>query len=106
MAGLEQRKPPDFYVRTALWGDSKRLVQLKCGVPRPPELNEASTLLDVDAVTWFAVPEGPRTRYWAVDRRPYVVVLVPTSISADQVLVPVGKALATLPKSPVVTATG
>jgi hypothetical protein len=101
VADLGRRAVPSGFVNAALWGDSGHLVQLQCGVARPSELNEVSTLLDVDQVTWFAVPEGQLTRYWAVDRRPYVEVVIRAGVRPDEVLVPLGKAVATLPKSAV-----
>ena len=101
VAGLPRHRLPAGFSYAVLWGTSKASVQLQCGVTRPNELNEVSTLFEVDAVTWFAVPEGRLTRYWAVDRRPYVQVIIPTAVSPDQVLVPLGRAVASLPKSPV-----
>ena len=89
-----------------LWGNTKASIQLQCGVSRPTQLGPTSQLFEVDAVTWFAEPDGEITRFTAVDRRPYVQVIVPTDISGDKVLVPIGTAVAKLRKAPVVTATG
>ena len=106
VAGLPRHPLPSGFNFAMLWGNKKASIQLQCGVSRPTALNATSQLLDVNAVTWFAEPEGDLTRFTAVDRRPYVQVLVPTSISGDQVLVPLGSAVAKLHKAPVVTATG
>jgi hypothetical protein len=80
------------------WGDKKRAIVVRCGVARPAELVETSQLFEVNGVTWFAVVSGVANRWVAVDRRPYLEVTVPTSISGDRVLSPLSKAVSRLPK--------
>ncbi|WP_430333337.1 DUF3515 domain-containing protein [Rhodococcus sp. ACT016] len=67
---------------TAAWqpaeGDP---VVLRCGLPRPPEFNQASPLSVVDDVQWFEISGAAQgidaSTWYAVDRGVYVAVTVP-----------------------------
>ncbi|QCQ91829.1 DUF3515 domain-containing protein [Rhodococcus sp. SGAir0479] len=67
---------------TAAWqpaeGDP---VVMRCGLPRPPEFDQASPLSVVDGVQWFEISgaaQGIEASTWyAVDRGVYVAVTVP-----------------------------
>ncbi|MDH6677484.1 hypothetical protein M2284_001683 [Rhodococcus sp. LBL1] len=67
---------------TAAWqpteGDP---VVMRCGLPRPPEFNQASPLSVVDGVQWFEISgaaQGIEASTWyTVDRGVYVALTVP-----------------------------
>lgn len=67
---------------TAAWqlteGDP---VVMRCGLPRPPEFNQASPLAVIDGVQWFEIsgaPQGIEASTWyTVDRGVYVALTVP-----------------------------
>ncbi|MCA1007525.1 DUF3515 domain-containing protein [Rhodococcus hoagii] len=67
---------------TAAWQpDEGEPVVMRCGLPRPPEFNQASPLSVVDGVQWFEIsgaPQGIEASTWyAVDRGVYVALTVP-----------------------------
>lgn len=67
---------------TAAWQQSEGdPVVMRCGLPRPPEFNQASPLSVVDGVQWFEIsgaPQGIEASTWyAVDRGVYVALTVP-----------------------------
>ena len=99
LAGKSSRPTSPTSPLTRAWGDPA--ITVTCGVGRPPELRETSSLYEVDAVTWFAIYDDDRVRYVALDRRPYVEISLPREIGGDKVLVPVGKVIAALPKAEV-----
>lgn len=63
------------------WAAAPRPVVLRCGLPRPAELNPASALLEVNGVRWLelddGVPDPIVVTYIAVDRPVYVVLTTP-----------------------------
>ncbi len=54
---------------------------MRCGLPRPPEFDQASPLSVVDGVQWFEISgasQGIEASTWyAVDRGVYVALTVP-----------------------------
>ncbi|PTR31853.1 uncharacterized protein DUF3515 [Rhodococcus sp. OK519] len=67
---------------TAAWQPTEgEPVVMRCGLPRPPEFNQASPLSVVDGVQWFEIsgaPQGIEASTWyAVDRGVYVALTVP-----------------------------
>ncbi len=65
------------------WGDPP--IVLRCGVPRPAELADDSSLLEVNGISWFVQPAGDETLWTAVDREVYVDVRVPSSRASGPV---------------------
>lgn len=63
------------------WAAAPRPAVLRCGLPRPAELNPASALLVVNGVQWLelddGVPDPVAVTYVAVDRPVYVVLTTP-----------------------------
>ncbi|GAA0928191.1 DUF3515 domain-containing protein [Pseudonocardia zijingensis] len=63
------------------WAAAPRPVVLRCGLPRPAELNPASALLEVNGVRWLqlddGLPEPVQVSYIAVDRPVYLALTVP-----------------------------
>ncbi|MCL2533802.1 MAG: DUF3515 domain-containing protein [Nocardiaceae bacterium] len=67
---------------TAAWQPTEgEPVVLRCGLPRPPEFNQASPLSVVDGVQWFEISgaeQGIEASTWyTVDRPVYVALTVP-----------------------------
>lgn len=67
---------------TAAWQPTEgEPVVMRCGLPRPPEFNQASPLSVVDGVQWFEISgaaQGIEASTWyAVDRGVYVALTVP-----------------------------
>ncbi|OQQ32875.1 hypothetical protein A6410_02475 [Prescottella equi] len=67
---------------TAAWQpDEGEPVVMRCGLPRPPEFDQASPLSVVDGVQWFEISgasQGIEASTWyAVDRGVYVALTVP-----------------------------
>ncbi len=67
---------------TAAWQPTEgEPVVMRCGLPRPPEFNQASPLTVVDGVQWFEIsgaPQGIEASTWyTVDRGVYVALTVP-----------------------------
>lgn len=56
-------------------------IVLRCGLPRPPEFDQAAALSVVDGVQWFEVSGAPQgidaSTWYAVDRGVYVALTVP-----------------------------
>ena len=63
------------------WAAAPQPVVLRCGLPRPSELNPASALLEINGVQWLQLsddaPNPEVVTYVAVDRPIYVVVTEP-----------------------------
>lgn len=63
----------------AAWtaGDGEAVV-LRCGLDRPADFVVGSPLQVVDRVQWFEVREGDRATWWAVDRKVYLALTLPS----------------------------
>lgn len=87
------------------WAASPRPVVLRCGLPRPAELNPASALLEVNGVQWLqlddGVPDPVVVTYVAVDRPVYVVLTTPTDVGSGPLQVVSDVVRDTLPAAPV-----
>ena len=63
------------------WAAAPQPVVLRCGLPRPSELNPTSALLEINGVQWLQLsddaPNPEVVTYVAVDRPVYVVVTEP-----------------------------
>ncbi|WP_308259256.1 DUF3515 domain-containing protein [Pseudonocardia sp. H11422] len=68
------------------WAASPRPVVLRCGLPRPAELNPTSALLEINGVRWLQLtdtaPGSVLTTYVAVDRPVYVVLTAPSTVGS------------------------
>ncbi|NMH91776.1 DUF3515 domain-containing protein [Pseudonocardia bannensis] len=68
------------------WAASPRPVVLRCGLPRPVELNPASALLEINGVRWLRLtdtaPDSVLATYVAVDRPVYVVLTAPSTVGS------------------------
>ncbi|WP_305092013.1 DUF3515 domain-containing protein [Prescottella sp. R16] len=67
---------------TAAWQQAEGdPVVLRCGLPRPPEFDQASALNVVDGVQWFEISGAAQgidaSTWYAVDRGVYVAVTIP-----------------------------
>ncbi|WP_137724287.1 DUF3515 domain-containing protein [Prescottella subtropica] len=67
---------------TAAWQQAEGdPVVLRCGLPRPPEFDQAAALSVVDGVQWFEISGAPQgidaSTWYAVDRGVYVALTVP-----------------------------
>ena len=78
---------------------------LRCGLPRPAELNPASSLLEVNGVQWLqlddGIPDPVVISYVAVDRPVYVVLTTPTDVGSGPLQVVSDVVRDTLPATPV-----
>nr|WP_239029317.1 DUF3515 domain-containing protein [Pseudonocardia acidicola] len=87
------------------WAASPRPVVLRCGMPRPAELNPTSALLEVNGVRWLqltdAAPDSALTSYVAVDRPVYVVLTAPNAAGSGPLQVVSDTIRTTLPAAPV-----
>lgn len=97
----EERRETDPASRyTAAWGDPP--ITVRCGVRKPAQLTPTAMLFTVDDVDWLPLPQDSDapTRFYAVERRAYVEVVVPAEHApASDALVDLGKAIAaSIPK--------
>ncbi|MGV0627081.1 DUF3515 domain-containing protein [Mycolicibacter minnesotensis] len=53
-------------------------VVLRCGLDRPADFVVGSAIQRVDNVQWFEVREGDRATWYAVDRKVYLALTLPT----------------------------
>lgn len=60
----------------AAWGDPP--ISLRCGVPRPNDLQPDSMLEEVNGVAWLPQPEDDPTMFTAVGHEAYVELQVPS----------------------------
>lgn len=99
----EERRETDPSSRyTAAWGDPP--ITVRCGVRKPSQYKPTAQLFTVDDVAWLPVPQDSDTptRYYAVERRAYVEVVIPVEHApASDALVDLGKVIAaTIPEDP------
>ncbi|GAA4207562.1 DUF3515 domain-containing protein [Microbispora amethystogenes] len=80
--GRAESEPPSPYV--AVWGDGQ--IALRCGVPRPAEMEPTAEVVDVNGVGWFQDPRLP-TLFTSVNRVAYVEVTIAKSHQPAAVLV-------------------
>lgn len=75
--GLERNDPEPDSTLTAGWGSPA--IILRCGVPRPAEMNNADALgATVDGVGWLVEkPDDGSVRFTTTLRRAYVEVMLP-----------------------------
>jgi hypothetical protein len=66
---------------SAAWG--KPVITLRCGVPKPTALNDASQCFEVNGVGWFAEPATGGYLFTTIGRRAYIEVGVPTKYSPE-----------------------
>ncbi|WP_040703784.1 DUF3515 domain-containing protein [Nocardiopsis salina] len=64
----------------AAWGDPP--ISLRCGVPRPDDLQPDSLLEEVNGVAWLPQPEDDPTMFTAVGHEAYVELQVPSGHGA------------------------
>lgn len=64
----------------AAWGDPP--ISLRCGVPRPNDLQPDSLLEEVNGVAWLPQPEDDPTMFTAVGHQAYVELQVPSGYGA------------------------
>lgn len=87
---------------TAAWGSPA--ITLRCGVAKPDAYTPTAQLFTVNKVAWLPVPQDAKTptRFYVVERRAYVELVVPKEHSpAANALVDVGHAVkAADPKDP------
>jgi hypothetical protein len=69
---------------TAAWGGTTTTdpVVLRCGIARPDALTPTSELLGVNGVNWLQVTGQDAATWYAVDRRVYVAVTIPSTLSS------------------------
>ncbi|KLL12840.1 MULTISPECIES: DUF3515 family protein [Protofrankia] len=83
--GLERREVRPASPFVAAWGSPPAV--LSCGVSGvAPGYRPDVTLAVVDDVGWFAEERGDTVRYSTPTRRPQVVLLLPASVQAFDVL--------------------
>lgn len=83
--GLGRRALADPTPFAAAWGTPP--VVLTCGVSGvAPSYRPTDLLAEVDGVGWYAEPRAGSVRYSTPTRRPHVVVVVPSSADAFDVL--------------------
>ena len=85
---------------TMAWGSPA--IALRCGVPRPAAMRQASELVTVNGISWFPQPQNRPVTFTAVGRLAYVEVTVPASYAPQgDVLVELTAAIkAALPPKP------
>ncbi|RVW04732.1 DUF3515 domain-containing protein [Rhodococcus spongiicola] len=69
-------------VAAAAWQQTEgEPIVMRCGLPRPPEFNEASPLSIVDGVQWFEISGAAQgmdaSTWYAVDRGVYIALTAP-----------------------------
>lgn len=64
----------------AAWGDPP--ISLRCGVPRPDNLQPDSLLEEVNGIPWLPQPEDDPTMFTAVGHEAYVELQVPSGHGA------------------------
>ncbi|HVL85882.1 MAG TPA: DUF3515 domain-containing protein [Pseudonocardia sp.] len=83
------------------WAAVPGPVVLRCGLSRPPELEPASALLQVNGVQWLelddGVPDPAVTSYVAVDRPVYVALTAPVGSGSGPLQAVSDAVRATLP---------
>jgi hypothetical protein len=60
---------------SAAWG--KPVITLRCGVTKPPSLNQTSQCFEVNGVGWFAEPAKGGYLFTTIGRKAFVEVGVP-----------------------------
>lgn len=78
---------------TMAWGGEKEAsgrpedqpVVLRCGLPAPAELGPTSPLLDVDGVSWLAIPGPGATTWVTADRAIFVGLTLPDGIGSGAI---------------------
>jgi hypothetical protein len=81
---------------SAAWGDPT--ITLKCGVPKPPTLGDASECFEVNGVGWFAEEADGGYLFTTIGRSAYVQLGVPTDYAPEaNALVDVAEAVKTIP---------
>lgn len=96
---LGPRKTSPTSPLVTAWGSPA--VVLRCGVPRPAQLQPTSQLAVIDTVAWLPVPPTRPVTFTAVGRAVYVEVTVPADYSPPgNVLVELsGPIKATIPET-------
>jgi hypothetical protein len=81
---------------SAAWGDPT--ITLKCGVPKPPTLGDASQCFEVNGVGWFAEEADGGYLFTTIGRSAYVQLGVPTNYAPEaNALVDVAEAVKKIP---------
>lgn len=68
----------------AAWGAESPVV-LRCGLGKPPELRRDSALQVVNDVQWLWLPAEGNATWYAVDRKVYIALTVPSTAAAGPV---------------------
>jgi hypothetical protein len=66
---------------SAAWG--KPVITLRCGVPKPPRLTDASPCFGVNGVGWFAEQTTGGYLFTTIGRQTYVEVGVPAEYAPE-----------------------
>ena len=66
---------------SAAWGQP--VITLRCGVPQPPDLNQASECFEVNGVGWFAEEGEGGALFTTIGRQTYVEVGVPSEYAPE-----------------------
>ncbi|MDX3854989.1 DUF3515 domain-containing protein [Streptomyces sp. AK02-01A] len=82
VAGLGRDDAEPSSELTAAWGDAA--VVLRCGIPRPEELNDPQTrAVDVNGVNWMLEERDSGPRFVTTYRETYVEVTLSTRFTHD-----------------------
>jgi hypothetical protein len=68
-------------VRSAAWG--KSTIVLRCGVPKPAALTNASECIEVNGVGWFQEPAQGGVLFTTIGRSAFVELAVPTAYAPE-----------------------
>jgi len=88
---------------TVAWGAGEPVV-LRCGLPRPDQLTQTTSLLQVSGVQWLQIPGEAAATWYAVDRPVYVALTLPAGDGSgplQEVSAAVGRVLPAIQVNPV-----
>ena len=71
---------------TAAWGDPALV--LRCGVPRPADLQPTSDIVEVEGVEWFLVESAAGYTFTTTGRSAYVELTVPAEVDRSEATAP------------------